>query len=198
MIAIIDYGVGNLASVKKTLDHLSQATVVTASPAVVRQASKLILPGVGHFGATTALTELGLRDAIFEAIGRGVPFLGICVGMQWMFENSAEAPLVAGLGIFAGSCDYFSPGMKSPHVGWNTLQVKRPSALLQNVSTGDFVYYSHSYRAPVGDHTVASTEYGEHFAAIVERDNAFGVQFHPEKSGKAGLQILDSFCRLGC
>ena len=198
MIAIIDYGVGNLASVKKSLDHLAQATEVTATPETVRKASKLILPGVGHFGATTALTELGLRDAIVEAIQRGVPFLGICVGMQWMFEKSAEAPLVPGLGIFPGSCDLFPAEVKSPHVGWNTLEVKRPSRLLQDVSTGDFVYYSHSYRAPVGDETVAATEYGGHFAALVERGNAFGVQFHPEKSGKAGLQILDSFCRLRC
>lgn len=198
MIAIIDYGVGNLASVRKSLDHLAHSAEVTASPEDIRRASKLILPGVGHFGSTQALADLGLRDAIVEAIDRGVPFLGICVGMQWMFEKSAEAPLVPGLGIFPGSCDFFPARVKSPHVGWNTLQVKRPSCLLHDVSTGDFVYYSHSYRAPVGDHTVASTEYGEHFAAVVERDNAFGVQFHPEKSGRAGLQILDSFCRLRC
>ncbi len=198
MIALIDYGVGNLVSVKKSLDHLGHTTEITSSPASVGSAGKLILPGVGHFGATTALADLGLRDAIVEAIGRGVPFLGICVGMQWMYEKSAEAPLAPGLGLFPGSVAYFPVQVKAPHVGWNTLEITNPSSLLAGISTGDFVYYSHSYRAPVGEFTSATSEYGDRFSAVVQRDNAFGVQFHPEKSGKAGLQILDTFCRLRC
>ncbi len=198
MIAIVDYGAGNLASVKKALDHLGCESVVTASPEVVAKASRVILPGVGHFSATAALASSGLRAAIEQAIARGRPFLGICVGLQWMFAGSAEAPQVPGLGIFAGECEGFPTGMKSPHVGWNTLQPRRPSRLLSGLPPEAYVYYSHSYHPPESDSTVAVSNYGVNFAAAVERDSVFGVQFHPEKSGAAGLQVLGTFCRMPC
>jgi len=198
MIAIADYGAGNLASVKKALDQLGAFAVVTSDPAVVRAAQKIVLPGVGHFSATIALESSGLRAVISDAIQRAVPFLGICVGMQWMFESSEEAPETPGLGLFTGKCQHFPTNVKSPHVGWNELNVCKPSRLLRGVGDGLFVYFSHSYRVPIIDATVAECDYGDPFSAIVERQNAYGVQFHPEKSGAAGLKLLENFCQLPC
>jgi len=198
MIVIADYGAGNLASVKKALEHIGAFVVVTSDPAVVAAAQKIILPGVGHFSATAALEACGLKSAIADAIRRAVPFLGICVGMQWMFESSEEAPETPGLGLFPGSCQRFPANVKSPHVGWNELSLYRPCRLLQGVGDGPFVYFSHSYRVPVMDATVAECDYGDSFSAIVERDNIYGVQFHPEKSGAAGLKLLQNFCHLPC
>ena len=196
MIAIVDYRAGNLVSVKKAVDRLGFACAITSDPTVVERAERVIVPGVGHFAATSALDETGLREAITGAIARQVPFFGICVGLQWMFDSSEEAPGVRGLGVFPGECSHFPPQVKSPHVGWNQLEIKDGSRLLRGVPSGAFVYFTHSYRAPLVADTVACCDYGGPFSAAVERGHLFGAQFHPEKSGDAGLTILENFCRL--
>lgn len=195
MIAIVDYGAGNLTSVKKALDWLDQECVITASAAEVERAAKIILPGVGHFAATAALSQLGLRDAIEKSIARGTPFLGICVGMQWMFAGSAESPETRGLGLLPETCERFPSNVKSPHVGWNQIQISDSSRLLRRLPSS-FVYFTHSFRAPVMESTTACCDYGGGFSAAVEKGNAFGVQFHPEKSGELGLSLLRNFCKL--
>jgi glutamine amidotransferase len=197
MIAIVDYKAGNLTSVKKAFDHLGAETIVTSTPKQVAMAEKIVLPGVGHFAATKALDESGLRDEIVAGIERGVPFLGICVGMQWMLASSEEAPDVHGLALWPGECSRFPANVKSPHVGWNSLHISnRESRLLRGVTPGSYVYFTHSYRVPLVAATAAECEYGGGFSAVVEKDNLFGVQFHPEKSGAAGLTILQNFCDL--
>jgi glutamine amidotransferase len=196
VIAIVDYRAGNLVSVKKAVDHLGFTCAITSDPAVVERAEKVIVPGVGHFAATSTLDETGLRAVIASAIERQTPFFGICVGMQWMFDSSEEAPGVRGLSVFPGECSHFPPEVKSPHVGWNQLEIKDGSRLLRGLSSGAFVYFTHSYRAPVVAETVACCNYGGAFSAAVEREHLFGVQFHPEKSGDVGLTILGNFCRL--
>ncbi len=198
MIAIVDFRAGNLTSVKKAFDHLGAETVVTSDPAVVAKAGKIVLPGVGHFGATKMLDDSGLRDVILAGIERGVPFLGICVGMQWMLASSEEAPEISGLALWPGECSRFPAAVKSPHVGWNSLQIRNGSRLLQGVPSGSFVYFTHSYRVPLLTATAAECEYGGGFSAVVEQENMFGVQFHPEKSGVVGLTILENFCNLEC
>jgi len=196
MIAIVDYRAGNLVSVKKAIDHLGFACSITSDPAVVARAEKIIVPGVGHFAATSAFDASGLRTAIANVIERQTPFFGICVGMQWMFAASEEAPGVSGLGVFPGECAHFPQEVKAPHVGWNQLEVKDGSRLLRGVPSGAFVYFTHSYRAPLVAETVACCNYGGAFSAAVEREHLFGAQFHPEKSGDAGLTMLENFCRL--
>jgi glutamine amidotransferase len=197
VIAIVDYKAGNIASVKKAFDHLGANTVVTDQPDAVAQAEKIVLPGVGHFAATKALDDSGLRETIIEGIERKVPFLGICVGMQWMLASSEEAPEVHGLALWPGECSRFPFRVKSPHVGWNSLQIRnRASRLLRGIRDGTFVYFTHSYRVPLLSSTAAECEYGGGFSAVLEQDNMFGVQFHPEKSGSAGLTMLENFCRL--
>ena len=198
MIAVVDYRAGNLTSVMKALDHLGVDAVVTRDPETVAEADKIILPGVGHFSATAILEQTGLQAAILRRIEQGAPFLGICVGMQWMFESSAEAPGMHGLGLLSGTCGRFPENVKSPHVGWNSLAWREDSRLFQGIPSGGYVYFTHSYRAPVGRATVARCEYGGEFCAAVEQGNLFGVQFHPEKSGVIGLKILDNFCNLSC
>ena len=198
MIAIVDYKAANLASVQKAVTHLGFENEITGDPEVVRRVERIILPGVGHFSTMQRLHDSGLRDAIAESISQGVPFLGICVGMQWLFAGSTEAPEVPGLGLFEGMCERFPSGVKSPHVGWNDLEVRGESNLLRRLPGDSFVYFTHSYRAPVADGVVATTNYGAPFAAAVERDNVFGVQFHPEKSGASGIQILRNFCEVTC
>ncbi len=195
MIAIVDYRAGNLVSVKKAVDRLGFTCAITSDPAVVERAEKVIVPGVGHFAATATLTDTGLREAIANVFRHGTPFFGICVGMQWMFESSEEAPGTAGLGVFPGQCTHFSPEVKAPHVGWNDLEIEAGSQLLRGVPSGAFVYFTHSYRAPLVAGTVARCDYGGLFSAAVECGHLFGVQFHPEKSGETGLAILDNFCR---
>jgi imidazole glycerol-phosphate synthase subunit HisH len=197
-IAVIDYKAGNLTSVMKALDALGYQATVTADPGVVRRAKKVILPGVGHFQATQLLEETGLTGSISEAIARGVPFLGICVGLQWLFEGSTEAPAVKGLSVFRGQCERFAPGVKVPHVGWNEVKVDPRSRLMEGVEDGAFVYYTHAYRAPAIQDTVAVTDYGGAFSGAVERGNVMGVQFHPEKSGRAGMRVLRNFVELAC
>jgi glutamine amidotransferase len=198
VISIVNYQASNLRSVKKALDYLGYESEITMDPEAVRRADKVLLPGVGHFAATARLETSGLRDAIRDAIARGIPFLGICVGMQWIFETSEEAPLTPGLALFPGACRRFPVGAKVPHVGWNSLDLAAPSRLLSEVESGAFVYYTHSYRAPVVEGTVATTEYEGAFSAVVERENVFGVQFHPEKSSATGLKILSNFGAMKC
>jgi imidazole glycerol-phosphate synthase subunit HisH len=193
-IAIVDYGAGNLNSVKKAFDHLGADAVLTSEPEAVAAADKVVLPGVGHFSALAALDNSGLREAVLQAARAGKPILGICLGMQWLFEGSDEAPEFAGAGIFTGRCRPFPATVKSPHVGWNSLAVRDGSRLLRGIAPESFVYFTHSFQAPVVPATTASTEYGMQFSAVVEHDNIFGVQFHPEKSWTVGLSILKNFC----
>jgi imidazole glycerol-phosphate synthase subunit HisH len=194
-VTVIDYKAGNLTSVLKALRHLGADVEVTDSDlAMVAGAERIVLPGVGHFQATERLDRTGLTGAIRAAISRGVPFLGICVGMQWLYAGSAEAPSQAGLGYFAESCARFPEGSeKVPHVGWNSLDARAGSRLLAGVEPGEFVYFTHSYKAPVAADTASVTTYIEPFASAVERANVFGVQFHPEKSGETGLRIFRNF-----
>ena len=202
MIQVIDYKAGNLTSVLKALNYLDAETHVTQSPDDVRKASKIVLPGVGHFQATQLLHDLQLTEATRDAIARGVPFLGICVGLQWLYEGSTEAESTDGLCHFASRCERFpaihnSAELKSPHVGWNSLEdIREDSRLLRGITPGSFVYYTHSWRALVDADTAATTSYGGAFTAVVERDNVMGVQFHPEKSGETGLKILKNFVEL--
>jgi len=196
MIAIVDYGAGNLVSVKKAFDFLGQVCGITSDVEQIRSAEKIVLPGVGNFASTDSLARSGLKGEISNAIQRGVPFLGICVGMQWMFAGSEEAPGTRGLGVLGGECERFPASVKSPHVGWNSVEVKQSSRLFRGVKSSAYFYFTHSFRAPVCETTVACCEYGGKFSAAVERDNVFGVQFHPEKSGEAGLKLLTNFCDL--
>ncbi len=207
MIAVIDYKAGNLTSVVKALRFLdAREVVVTQSPEVVRGADKVVLPGVGHFQSTQLLADLGLTQAVRESLTKGAWFLGICVGLQWLYEGSTEAPWTKGLGAFAGSCGHFpatiegfdgTQELKSPHVGWNSLEgIRKDSRLLRGVADGAFVYFTHSWRAPVSKDTAAVTNYGGAFTAVVERDNVMGVQFHPEKSADVGLRVLRNFVEL--
>ncbi len=195
MIAIVDYGAGNISSVRKALEYLRAEAPVTDDPAVIAAAEKIIIPGVGHFSRCQSLNEK-LKNSVLKNISAGKPFLGICVGMQWLFEGSTEATDTPGAGLFPGECLRFPASVKSPHVGWNQIEVSGSSRLLRGITSGAFVYYTHSYRAPIVEGTVACTNYGGAFSAAVERDNIFGVQFHPEKSAEAGLKILENFCAL--
>jgi len=196
MIAIVDYGAGNLNSVKKAFHRIGADAVVTHEPATLADADKIVLPGVGHFSALGVLDRMGLRDTMSQNARMGKPLLGICLGMQWLFDGSEEAPQIAGTGLFFGTCRQFPSSVKSPHVGWNSLKVQRDSRLLRGLVEDTFVYYTHSFHAPVVAATTAASEYGLRFSAAVEQDNIFGVQFHPEKSGPAGLLILKNFCEV--
>jgi glutamine amidotransferase len=196
MIAIVDYGAGNLNSVKKAFEYLGAEVKVTDQPETVAVADKLVLPGVGHFSSLQALNRMGLREALLQAASAGKPFLGICLGMQWLFEGSEECAEMAGAGIFRGKCRQLPPSVKSPHVGWNSLAVHEGSRLLRGIAQDSFVYYTHSFYAPVVADTTAASQYGLQFAGAVERGNIFGVQFHPEKSGDVGLSILKNFCEV--
>ena len=203
MIAVIDYKAGNLTSVVKALRFLgADDVVVTQSPEDVLRADKIVLPGVGHFQSTQLLEDLKLTEAVRVAVAKGMPFLGICVGLQWLYEGSTEAPGTAGLGHFTGQCERFpavfeDAELKSPHVGWNSLEnVREDSRLLRGVAPGSFVYYTHSWRAPISDDTAAATMYGGAFTGAVERGNVMGVQFHPEKSAETGLKVLRNFLEL--
>ena len=194
-VTVIDYNAGNLTSVLKALRHLGADPEVTDGDlALVENAERIVLPGVGHFQATERLDASGLTPAIRAAIARAVPFLGICVGMQWLYSGSSEAPNQPGLAHFTEPCTRFPASTeKVPHVGWNSLEVRAGSRLLAGVEPGEFVYFTHSFKAPVTANTAAITRYIEPFAAAVERANVMGVQFHPEKSGETGLSILRNF-----
>lgn len=196
MIAIVDYGAGNLASVVKAVEHLGKRCVVTSTANDVRRADKLIIPGVGNFKATQPLANGDLGAALRQAIAERKPLLGICLGLQWLFEGSEEAADLQGLASFVGTCTRFSEAVKSPHVGWNRIEVESGSQLLRGLPSGTYMYFTHSYRAPLCADTVATCLYEQPFTAAAERGHVFGVQFHPEKSGPAGLHVLENFCEL--
>jgi glutamine amidotransferase len=195
VIALIDYHAGNLTSVKKALASIGAEVVVPSVPEELDQAAGVIVPGVGHFGATRAL-EGAWTEAILARVGEGRPLLGICLGMQWLYEGSDEAPDVPGLGLLSGSCYRLGGDVKVPHVGWNSLSILQKTSMVEGVPPGAQVYFTHSYVGPVNGDTVAVTEHGAAFAAIVQRGHVAGVQFHPEKSGDIGLQILRNFMEL--
>ncbi len=192
-IALIDYRAGNLTSVRKGFAAVGAEIFTPASASELARSSAIVVPGVGHFGATSYFDDDWRRE-IRAAVADGVPLLGICLGLQWLFEGSEEAPL-PGLGALAGQCARLPAVVKVPHVGWNSLDVTRPSPLLEGVSSGTQVYFTHSFAAPVTADCVAATTHGATFAAAVQRDNVWGVQFHPEKSGPPGLRILQNFTR---
>ena len=205
MIAIIDYGVGNLFSLKSSFAAIGAETVVTGDPAVIREADKLVLPGVGAFGdAAELLRRDGLDKLVCEEAESGKPLLGICLGMQLLFDYSLEYGRHEGLGLIPGSvrpiADYIPVGYKIPHIGWNALHFpagKPVSPLFRHIHEGDCVYFVHSFcGAECGESVIASAEYGAELTAAVAKDNVYGVQFHPEKSGNIGLSILRAFCEL--
>jgi glutamine amidotransferase len=199
-VGLIDYGAGNLASVRKALQACGAEVFTPAAPPEVAGARALVIPGVGHFAATAALDE-AWRRAVRDVIADGRPLLGICLGLQWLFEGSSEAPEMAGLGVFAGRCAHLrdragmtlDPAVKVPHVGWNAVSPTRPSVLLTGVEPADQTYFTHAYAAPVTPDTVATTAHGATFASVVRRGRVCGVQFHPEKSGPVGLAVLRNF-----
>jgi glutamine amidotransferase len=199
VIALIDYGAGNLTSVRKGFAAAGADLFTPASPSELSSVTGIVVPGVGHFAATSAL-EGAWMAAIRDAVARRVPVFGICLGMQWLFEGSDEAPGVEGLGAVAGVCSrlpYDETGLlKVPHVGWNALDAPRPSRLLDGVETGSQVYFTHSFAAPVTAESVATCTHGARFAAAVEKGHLYGVQFHPEKSSSAGIRILRNFATL--
>jgi len=199
-VTVIDYKAGNLTSVLKALHHLgAEITVTDGNLSLVESAERLVLPGVGHFAATKRLDDTGLTSAIRNAIARRVPFLGICVGMQWLYSGSTEALEQPGLAHFTEACSRFpDDDQKVPHVGWNSLDVRNGSRLLAGIEPGGYVYFTHSYKAPITTDTAAVANYIEPFAAAVERGNVMGVQFHPEKSGATGLMILQNFLEWSC
>lgn len=202
MIAIVDYGVGNLFSLASSFGAIGCETVVTGDPEVIRESDKLILPGVGAFGdAIKKLRSTSLDRVLIEEARKGKPLLGICLGMQMLFERSFEYGEHEGLGLIRGSVvpmeGKLPSGLKIPHIGWNSLRFERESPLLRYVKEGDFVYFVHSYYAEgCDDSLIATTEYGRTLTAMVGDKNVFGCQFHPEKSGDVGLNILKAFCEM--
>ncbi len=201
MIAIIDYGAGNLHSVKNALDFLGAESCVTGNAEEILNADKVILPGVGAFGdAMECLRKSGLEDAVKEAAGSGKPFLGICLGLHLLFEESEESPNVRGLGIFKGRIVKIpeSSMLKIPHMGWNSITIVKDSKILKDIGESPYVYFVHSYyvKPECADIVSAYTEYGQNLAVAVERDNIFATQFHPEKSGDMGMTILKNFIKL--
>ena len=202
MIAITDYGVGNLFSIKSSLDVIGAESVVTSDADVLRSADKIILPGVGAFrDASKKLSESGLDKVIIEEAQKGKPILGICLGMQLLFDKSYEYGEYEGLGLINGEirpiADVIDEGLSIPHIGWNPLILKKDSPLFKYLKDGDCVYFVHSYYAADCDDSVTATaEYGAELTASAEKGNVFGCQFHPEKSGKAGLSILRAFSEM--
>lgn len=195
MIALVDYGAGNLTSVRKGFAAAGGRLFTPSSPDALQGATGIVVPGVGHFAATAALgTEW--RRAILGALDRGALLLGICLGQQWLFEGSDEDPAVPGLGVIRGRCRKLPPTLKVPHVGWNSLEIRGPSRLLAGVASGTQAYFTHSYAADVTGEAVATTTYAVPFASVVETPQLFGVQFHPEKSGPSGVQMLRNFVGL--
>jgi len=194
VIALIDYKAGNLTSVRKAFSALGAELFTPVRPDELASADAIVVPGVGHFAATKTLGPAWI-DAILEQVGKGRPLLGICLGMQWLFEGSEESPELPGLGLLSGRCYrlHADESTKIPHVGWNSLDVKREDSIVDEVANGAQVYFTHSYVAPVTADSVAITTHGQPFASIVQRGHVSGVQFHPEKSGDVGLQVLRNF-----
>ena len=197
MISILDYGAGNLRSVQNTLGEISAEYELVRDPAALSRATKIILPGVGHFGQMIrALDQMRVRDALIERIRSGVPFLGICLGLQALFESSEEAPEQHGLGLFPGQILRFPATARVPHMGWNEIAPLNGARLLANLTPHPYLYFAHSYYAPLVDATAATCDYAVPYTAVLETKNIFGVQFHPEKSGPLGLKIVRNFVEL--
>jgi len=197
MIAIFDYGAGNLRSVQNTLGELGCEYTLVRDSASLLAATKILLPGVGHFGQMMrSLDALDVRQTLIDRIQGGVPFLGICLGMQALFESSEEAPEVRGLGIYPGTVRRFPPGARVPHMGWNELEVRSGSKLIHHLNARPYVYFAHSYYVPENDRASATCTYELRYTAALECGNVYGVQFHPEKSGTVGLQIVRNFLEL--
>jgi len=197
VITIIDYRAGNLRSVENTLGALGAAYQLTRSEEGVRSAAKLVLPGVGHFGQMMrALDDLGLREAIIDKARGGTPFLGICLGMQALFESSAEEPGEAGFGMFPGRVERFAADARVPHMGWNEIVPVKRGRLLAGIGPKPYVYFAHSFYCPVTPQTAATCNYTLDYMAAFEQNNVFGVQFHPEKSGPLGLKIVRNFVEM--
>jgi glutamine amidotransferase len=197
MIAVLDYGGGNVGSVLKAFAYLGAPAERVADAAPLRGATKIVFPGQGHFGAMMkGLEERQMLPALREAFTAGKPFLGICLGLQALYEASDEAPGIAGLGLLPGRVTRFQGIFKVPHVGWSQLDLRPGSKLFRDVPTGSFVYFCHSYYGPVTPEASAVTEYGQTFASGIELNHAWAVQFHPEKSGEVGLQVLRNFLEL--
>ena len=202
MIAIIDYGVGNIFSLCSSFKSIGADAVLTSDPDVIRSAEKLILPGVGAFGdAADKLKSTGLFDVIKEEAANGKPLLGICLGMQLLFEKSYEFGEHEGLGLIKGSIkpinDYITPGLKVPQIGWNAITFPKKNELFSKIKSGDYVYFVHSFHGTDCEaSTIAVTEYGGTLTAAVADKNVYGTQFHPEKSGNVGMKILSAFCGL--
>ncbi len=197
MIAILDYGAGNLRSVRNTLEAIGAPYRLVTDSAGLRDASKIVLPGVGHFGQMMrALDRLDVRGSLVELIGAGVPFLGICLGLQALFERSPEAEDAVGLGVYSGVVERFPATARVPHMGWNTLDTVKPSRLLEGLQPEFHVYFAHSYFVPQCAQTSATCTYTQPYTAVLESGNVFGVQFHPEKSGPVGQRIVRNFVEL--
>ena len=197
MIAVLDYGAGNLRSVRNTLEALGAQYEIVRDKVGLARASKIVFPGVGHFGQMMrALDQLDVRATLKERITAGVPFFGICLGLQALFERSAEASGVEGLAVFAGSVERFRAEARVPHMGWNTVELVRPSRLFEDPGTDSYFYFANSYYVPICNATAARCEYTLPFTAVLEFGNIFGVQFHPEKSGPAGLAVARRFLEL--
>lgn len=202
MIRIIDYGVGNLFSLKSSLRAIGIDADYTGNPAEIRKADKLILPGVGAFrDAREALRSTGLDRVVQEEAGKGKPLMGICLGMQILFDRSYEYGEYEGLGLIPGEIvpmeGRIPKDLPIPHIGWNELMLKQPSPLMKNSANGDYVYFVHSYYAETpAEYVIATTDYGVEMTAAVQKDNVYGCQFHPEKSSEVGLSILKAFCEL--
>jgi imidazole glycerol phosphate synthase glutamine amidotransferase subunit len=195
VISVFDYGAGNLRSVQNTLGAIGAEYELIRDASGIERATKLVLPGVGHFGQMMrALDDLQVRNALIEHIRAGVPFLGICLGLQALFETSEEALNQRGLGIYPGEVKRFHGDLRIPHMGWNQVQPCRPNTLLASV---EYLYFAHSYYCPVVPETAAVCDYVVPYTAILEQANVRGVQFHPEKSGPAGLQIVKNFVDAG-
>ncbi len=197
-ITLIDYGAGNVTSVERAFQRLGAASQRSSSPECIANAEALLLPGVGHYAALIrALDERSLRAPLLDAIKRGVPFLGVCLGLQALYETSDEAPELTGLRLFSGSVRSLPSTVKLPHMGWNQIKLSRPSRLLEGISADAYFYFAHSYAATNGDgEAVALCNHGADFAAVIEKQNVFAVQFHPEKSGPSGARLLHNFLRL--
>jgi imidazole glycerol phosphate synthase glutamine amidotransferase subunit len=194
MIAIFDYGAGNLRSVQNTLGEIGCEYTLVRDSGGLRSASKIILPGVGHFGQMMrALDNLGVRETLVERIRAGVSFLGICLGLQALFETSDEAPEARGLAIFPGAVTRFPEHARVPHMGWNELEVSPQSKLIRDLPARPFVYFAHSYYVPHHEHAAATCTYKVQYTAVLECGSVHGVQFHPEKSGPVGLKIVRNF-----
>ena len=194
MISIFDYGAGNLQSVKNTLGALGASYELIRDSVGLRRASKIILPGVGHFGQMMrALDELKVRETLVERIRAGVPFLGICLGLQALFTSSEEAPEERGLGIYEGEVRRFRGELRIPHMGWNQVRCCRETRLLSGAGTASYLYFANSYYCPIVPATAATCDYIVPFTAILDQGNVYGVQFHPEKSGPAGLAVVSNF-----